>query len=73
MGKVIFYSEAEEFLHGIETGIEFTNDGGLVPGLTQESGNIKYPYMLVVEDGDQSGTTEKYYDGTSFSHQEVID
>jgi hypothetical protein len=71
MALRIYYSDSEEFLMGVSTGIEHTNDGAFEPEPTpQASDHESYEFMLHVEDADADDEERYYYDGASLDYHE---
>ncbi len=70
MGKVISYSDSEEFLEGMLVGASWVNDSSIDigPGPVG-SDNEKYAWMMVMEDFDQEGTARVYYNGSSLDYE----
>lgn len=71
MATMKFYSDSEEFLMGIETGIEFTGDSALDSNGVSDSDNDKYAFMLVVSDSESNTDSERFYNGASLDYEEV--
>tara|TARA_R110000868_G_scaffold243511_2_gene499491 strand:+ start:166 stop:390 length:225 start_codon:yes stop_codon:yes gene_type:complete len=71
MATVTFFSDSEEFLQGLATGIEYVNDGGIeLEGEIKRSSNTQYKWMLVVNDVDADIDQHQYYNGSSLDYCE---
>ena len=68
MSLVYFYSDSEEFLEGVEIGVEFAAEKlTSVQNTVTESNDDKYPFVLVLleMDGDREAEFSRYYKGSS--------
>lgn len=68
MALTIFYSDSEEFLMGLASGIEYIADSAceVLINAPTKSDNERFTWMLAIEDQDVNQLTEQYYNGASF-------
>lgn len=68
MATTQFFSDSEEFLHGVEKGIEFANDSALESlGVSEDA---QLGFVLSVTDKESEKDVKKYYNGSSFDYEE---
>lgn len=66
MATVTFYSDSEEFLQGLQVGMDYLNEGAVSVFYVKPSNKAGYRYMLAVEDKDVQEPSDRFYNGYRF-------
>lgn len=72
MGTNKWYSDSEEFLEGVETGIDFAGDSAVTSKGVTESDNTEYHFMLVTTDEETNESWNIYFSGSAENYRERV-
>lgn len=71
MATITYYSDSEEFLMGISTGIaDFAGEWATAEPCPEPSNHPQYQWMLVVDDEEVDVDQCRYFNGASFDYVE---